>query len=389
MPRKLQDLRLHMCNLSRSTLLQLAQLSGVAKLELGESPNNPDGPFSQPEAVKHLLQGMSNLKWLRLEGTADAANIMPVLPAHSLAALILYQHGDLMKLPDSTPRLVNLRELKLTTGLNPVALASITMLTKLQLKCCKTAAGVDDNTSGFLATVRGMCQLQHLEVLDSCEALLQAAEPRACAALTASSQLTCLEITNVGTGQAQSLPATALQQMFPAGKQLPQMQHLVICLKWGDDADAGRITTSELSSLVDVCPALTCLDLTCVLAPDADVSALLKLPQQCQHLAIGGQAFGDEAAGVVAQLTQLTRLNWTGYPGLTYAGLVQLTALHALDTLHIQVVTSQYVCDSVSLKTKAGAQVRSKKLRWHCCRQRAVQCGSAATARILCAANLA
>lgn len=70
-----------------------------------------------------------------------------------------------------------------------------------------------------------------------------------------------------------------------------------------------------------------------MLAASADVSALLKLPQQSQDLGVGGQAFGDKAVEVVAQLTQLTQLHWTGSPGLTHAGLAQLTALHALNAL--------------------------------------------------------
>jgi hypothetical protein len=249
----------------------------------------------------------------------------------------------------------------------------MTLLTKLELSHCEPAGGQDCDTSGFLAVLRDMRQLQHLAVYNYLDALLEAADPRACAALTASSQLTCLQISDE---EIQPLPATALRHMFPAGKQLPRLQLLEICSEGSEDA--GLITAAELSSLVDACPGLTCLDLTGVLAPDAGVSALLKLPQQCQHVAVGGQAFCDEAAEVVAQLTQLKSLRWTGAfvsgaHSLTHAGLAQLTALHTLDTLHIRHVnlngdsTRQH--DSVSLEATAGEQVRSMDCTVDCCRQ--------------------
>jgi hypothetical protein len=215
-----------------------------------------------------------------------------------------------------------------------------------------------------------MRQLQHLLVYihpyDSQEVFLQTVQPRACAGLTASSQLTYLHIHG---GKAQLLPATALQHMFPAGKRLPRLQHLVFDSH--DSQRAGCITTAELSSLVDACPALTSLDLTRVLAADADVSALLKLPQQCQHLGVGGQAFGDKAAGVVAQLTQLKQLQWVR-SGLTDAGLARLTALHALDKLFMEDNDlSPHLAPQrhLSLETKAGGKVRRKELScsWLCC----------------------
>jgi hypothetical protein len=353
---KLQELRLHMCKYSRSTLLQLAQLSGVTKLVLNESREMSDGPFSHPEAVKHLLQGLPNLEHLRLQGPVEASDIVPDLPAHTLTALTLYQHNA--KLPDSASRLVNLRELKLSAELSPVALASMTLLTELVLFDCNSAASVLGNdTTDCLAALRGMSQLQVLQVSDSFGALLQAAEPHACAALTASSQLTYLEIS---AELGQLLPATALQHMFPAGKQLPQLQRLLFhCAN--RERDEGCITTAELSSLVRACPGLECLSLTCAVAADADISTLLKLPQQCQHLAVGGQAFGDKAAGVVAQMTQLKSLEWAHSPGLTYAGLAQLTALHALDGL-LTDYNSQCVTLSLGLSQKAGGQVRSNQL---------------------------
>lgn len=168
---------------AHSTLLQQAQLSGVTHFEYAH--------YSELEPVEHLLPGMPNLEHLCLTGHLQAAAVMLVLPAHSLTALTFntYVRDEvddtwLVKLRDSASRLVNLRKLKLAALLNPVALACMALLTKLELLHCQPAARVGDSTTGCLAAVRGMRQLQHLAVFNNDQhdaALLQAAEPRACA----------------------------------------------------------------------------------------------------------------------------------------------------------------------------------------------------------------
>lgn len=187
------------------------------------------------------------------------------------------------------------------------------------------------NVSVFLAAVRGMRQLQHLSLVSQLDAMmLGTAQPRDCAALTAASQLTYL---NVFCFDALPLPATAVQHMFPSGKQLPQLQQLLIACYNEDDDSVGPVTTAELRGIISACPALCGLDIGCVLTEDVDVSVLLQLPATCRSLKVGGKPFGDNAAGVIAQLTQLTRLEWIYAPGLT--GLQPLTSLSALQALRL------------------------------------------------------
>jgi hypothetical protein len=59
----------------------------------------------------------------------------------------------------------------------------------------------------------------------------------------------------------------------------------------------------------------------------ADLSGLLELPQSLDSICVGGNAFGDAAAPVLAQLTQLNSLSLGYSPGFTDAGLEQLTNL--------------------------------------------------------------
>ena len=89
--------------------------------------------------------------------------------------------------------------------------------------------------------------------------------------------------------------------------------------------------------MISACPGLTSLDIAGALLPghSSAISTLLQLPPTCRQLSIGGDAFGDSAAPTVAQLTQLTKLEWGGSCSLTDAGLYQLTALQGLQELHL------------------------------------------------------
>jgi hypothetical protein len=85
---------------------------------------------------------------------------------------------------------------------------------------------------------------------------------------------------------------------------------------------AACLDASGLSRLVQACPALTSLTLNHVVDPEPQfsVSALLSLPSSCVELAVAGRAFGDSAATVLCQLTQLRSLTWDDTPALTMAG---------------------------------------------------------------------
>jgi hypothetical protein len=191
----------------------------------------------------------------------------------------------------------------------------------------------------LLEAVRSMHQLQHLTVTADVSPLDLAHEQgHHLAALTALTRLTHFEIVSM---QYPPLPATAIQHMFPPGVQFPQLQelllyvgsyHAICCMHEHDSGVVGHVTTAELRSIISACPALRRLQLMRVLAADVDVSVLLQLPVACRSLAVGGRVFDDHAAAVIAQLTQLTYLEWKHSPGLTDAGRQLLTALTSLKT---------------------------------------------------------
>jgi hypothetical protein len=222
--------------------------------------------------------------------------------------------------------------------------------------------------SALLSAVRGLQHLKHLSVCvdvheenAQSQSSLSTAQRRDCDALTASPHLTYLDLSVAGS-KGRLLPTAALQQMFPADRELPQLQHLV--LRWTDRCrwfygDAGSITTADLRSMVSACPGLCCLDLGEVVAQDADVSPLLQLPATCCSLKVAGHPFNDSAAGVIGQLTQLTQLVWTDSPGLTDAGLLSLMALQGLQSFLMRDLGA--VVEEVELKRR-GDKVRHDNL---------------------------
>jgi hypothetical protein len=229
-----------------------------------------------------------------------------------------------------------------------VALASLSRLTRLELSDCLVEGDgapseqeIEESEADVLAgaallpAIGGLRQLQHLVLADEYDYLTRTGQPADCAAVMASSQLTHLHILGFC---GQPLPPAAVQHMFPAGRHLPQLKQLV--LECGAiRATDGCITTADLQSIVSACPALRHLDISGVLAEGVGLKPLLQLPSTCASLTLSGSAVGDDAAGVVAQLTQLTFLGWSKSP-LTDEGLQLLTALQALQTFRIQDLAS-------------------------------------------------
>lgn len=292
---------------------QLPQLSRLTRLKLVQQGTNAHtrthsvGDYDDlaVDAVEQLLQRLTGLERLTLSHPGDT-DTLPVVPPASLTRINWdgrYRHPDC----GSWEQSVQLQTLKLHNHtVSAAALASLPQLLHLQLyRCC-----LEGDVSALLAALGGMRQLQHLTILsreDVRTVPFKAAHPRDCAALTASSKLTALEL---ALEAPEPLPATALQYMFAAGRQLPQLRVLRLRSdeRWRNEDAAGWVSTADLRSIISACPALWALDVTGVMQAGTDVSVLLSLPAACRHLCVGGNAFGDEAALTVARMTHLTFL---------------------------------------------------------------------------------
>jgi hypothetical protein len=205
--------------------------------------------------------------------------------------------------------------------------------------------------SALLAVVGELKLLHELKLVvdfrddgDEQDVEVEAVPSAAFAALTASSQLRVLHV-ELSHDTEVALPGPdVLRHMFPAGRRLGQLHTLVLgsvqyCTsQW-------RVPLAALARIAASCPAVQTLSLVDVfeegrqrrLLPLLDLTML-------SSLRVGGAAWNDSAAGVVAQLTQLTSLEWVLTQGwysnalgdpikdyqLTRTGLAQLVSLERL-----------------------------------------------------------
>lgn len=160
--------------------------------------------------------------------------------------------------------------------------------------------------------------------------------PQQFSALTASTQLKRVVVLDVRIRQV--LPLGAVQHMFSPGRQLQALTCLELESSGAAYAgiDLGQsvfISAADMKCLVRACSSLQHLAVCNALEDGAAVQELLQLPPCCSSLSVGGEAFHDAAASVVAQLTQLTALTWSESAGLTDLGLERLTTLKDLQEL--------------------------------------------------------
>jgi hypothetical protein len=255
------------------------------------------------------------------------------------------------------PQLSELRELSLQQAvINPSLLNHMSHLQRLCLVECALlplgggaaaamiAAG-KAAAAEFLAAIGRMTDLRVLEV--KCDMWdrraewgLHAAPLVAYAALTVSSKLQRLVLQARGV---LPLPSGAVGYMFPQGRALSHLEELTLSgvttegkVITGARGATGFMSAQELEALARACPSLVKLALYAAMQQsDEGVTPLLRLPKSVTSLSVGGTAFGNAAAAVVAQLTQLRHLVWQISPHLPDAGLQQLTALQQLDHLWI------------------------------------------------------
>jgi hypothetical protein len=185
---------------------------------------------------------------------------------------------------------------------------------------------------------------------------------QAFSALTASSQLQRLRLDGCNH---KALPRGAVGYMFPPGRELKQMRSLDIAYSKCDFLPRSwRLISSDMRSIAASCPGLQCLSIQGLLKPGADAYPLLLLTE-CRSLSVGGLAFNNSAAGVVAQMTQLTCLSWWCAQGFNSLGVQQLTALTALQELVFvpvmqQVSEAAQDAEKSDGKSRAGLQVSSE-----------------------------
>jgi hypothetical protein len=376
----LQHLKLVCVRLaSVSSLLQLTKapqltrlmLSNIDVLKLGYSSspvaqNSVNAVKAVAGAVAGMLQQLPRLSALQLRDLpfSDAA-------AQQTAALrglqqVTVRHvqelpmGDLRQLPSSITQLVVLgthlhgspslpSELLQLSGLlhlelsgcvvPPAVLVSLTQLQVLSMDECELMPvnQAHGGWVGMMLLLRALSKLTCLRDLELClpDMGVAGVAPEWFSALTASSHFTRL---NLSPEDSVCLPKGAMQHMFPPGSKMQSLQQLTTDTVCADDNrsddDAWCIHSADIGRIAQACPGSQSLHIANSVEPGADLSPLLQLPGSCTALSVGGAAFTDAAAYMLAQLTQLQRLSWHFSPELTDAGLEQLLGL-GLQRLHV------------------------------------------------------
>jgi hypothetical protein len=153
-------------------------------------------------------------------------------------------------------------------------------------------------------------------------------------ALTASHELRTLKIVD-GSRESAPLPSQALAHLFPAGKEMANMQelHLEADLFAGahNDTYVVCVSAEDIQRICNTCLGLQRLCLVNVVAANAHGS-LRGLPQSLQELELAGSALGDAAVSALTHLTGLQELMWFN-SNLTSTGLRQLGVLRGLTRL--------------------------------------------------------
>lgn len=315
----------------RSVVRQLSALMSLSCLDI-TIPNSVGPAGDHLEGLPAGLAHLHVADW-RSRSTADGQP----LPAVTFPPLL--------------PQLSGLRELVLYQAkFYPSVLRCMTQLKILQLEACDVSvlpAGRDPearaaSAAEFLAAVASMTNLAVLSVGAPAGFGLSKAPAAAYTALTASDKLR--ELVFDADGEI-PLPSGALRHTFPKGRVLP---HLTLLSLEGKSLDPDNnahafVSARKLTAAFAACPALRSLHICSTLKPGR-LTPLLRLPRSVTSLCVGGAAFGDAAAAVVAQLTHLGSLGWDVSPGFTDVGLQQLTALQGLTHLRM------FANDSLSLE---------------------------------------
>jgi hypothetical protein len=268
----------------------LEAVSGLQHLTRLELQGLGDSRNQQGEPLQYLAQ-LTKLQQLDLE-VPDMHSVGGIDRLHSLTGLSLSGSNDITISADVSSDigcLTSLRSLALKRcALSATAVPMLTALTSLHLGL---ACG------SYAAVLTLLRQLPSLAVF-SMDSLKDAGgvAPAAYAALTHSSHLQQLDISNA------SLPRAAWLHVFRAGQQLPQLHSL-----WLPKGVLPQpLAAYEVQALAHCCPALAHLDGGGMLAIEVGLSSLTGLTQLRAR-----QAAGRTQAAALGPLARLQVLDLT------------------------------------------------------------------------------
>jgi hypothetical protein len=219
--------------------------------------------------------------------------------------------------------------------LEPDALAGRTQLQLLDLDLTHTIFGAAAEAAQLLSHIQPMQELTHLH-LGNLWAVREGSPPAAAySALIASSKLQYLDISEC------RLPEGVLPHLFPAGRQLPNLQSLNIAHVREHSEPA---TIPEGSRLVSCCPRLQSLHLGGVQGLNAVWLAPLQGLSGLHMLRFAGPCLTSDGWQALCQLTGLRELDMCYLPPATREQLLQATQLQQLTRFVFRGFMDQFDC---------------------------------------------
>jgi hypothetical protein len=276
------------CTIHRNSAAAVQQLAAAVpgllqqlpRLTVLELPGFPMGP-----AAMQQLGCMQGLQKVSLAQVAHMlAYDLQALPS-SITQLEfggqMYGDGVVPHSPSLPPQVLQLTDvlqLKLEgCYIPPTVLGAFSRLQALNLDHCAllpcNAPDDDRSAEGTAALLHALAQMMCLQDLElSVEGIdTEFTAPESFAALTASTQLTRLALSPEWYAP---LPQGAAQYMFPAGRQLPLLQHIsfnpYIEDKEGFEAEEWCIDGADISCIAACCTGLQWLELALVVKPGGD-----------------------------------------------------------------------------------------------------------------------
>ncbi|WIA17848.1 hypothetical protein OEZ85_009354 [Tetradesmus obliquus] len=178
----------------------------------------------------------------------------------------------------------------------------------------------------LLSALQSMQQLQHLSLYSNIGHAPEDIAVQQYAALTASSELTHLDVSWDDHVMAGGAP----QNMFAEGKQLPLLQNLYFGMDRGGGHCPQLFEQGDLARLAAACPALQQLWMLSRIEHHDEIASLALLTSVTQlHVACGDLPLRQLTA-VLLQMSQLVDLQVSGLDAFGLAALTQLTGLRHL-----------------------------------------------------------
>jgi hypothetical protein len=329
-PPALKQLQLHDCRLvddEDGLAVLLAQLPGLEDLCIDSLWTYSRGGAGHGGFAATMLEGLPQLTRLelagvRVQGPERAPSLQPLQALTLLLDLRLsFEHcrvhaGVLSGACNLTRLVVD------SAYVDPEGMDGLTQLQHLHLSSCALRSLHEGGVALMLSLLQQLQQLTHLHLPDTLQDPWDGGAPAAAySALTASSKLQHVDIREAWVADG------VWQHMFPAGRQLPNLQELNVA-RTGDFF----LPAPEGSRLVSCCPGLQCLDVqglqdcAALLGPLQGLSKLHTL-----HLAADA---ATSTTGLKA-LCRLKGLKELTVPALLDGQLLPLSQLQQLTLLSV------------------------------------------------------